>query len=594
MKISKIKECLEGYDANKGFSRRNLKGEPHIEELRQFYDPIKEENRDLTPEEHLKLVKICLGKNTWNDSESSKALDGLLDQLGGREALQRLKDHKRLTMTTVVLIETNKQFADELSHFIVLLKGVVTGEPLRTLIKQIDLSTIQPKLKDIRSLKKANLLCQETVLLVAKCEAEAATAMANTILLLDKHKIGKEAWDYLPCSIYIGSIYNILLRLESTDPNLIAPHLKAICNLEKDSLLLSEILDELSQIKGFIFRETGWNTEYNLDAIIVSIIAGFGTKIAIAFEKLKTFKLSPHLVQPILETIFKFPECYDKFLDGVGNLLQNDLMDKDNLGVICRTPGYADDLAFLLKELKDGQYSPETKELALRDPENATIVGSIMVYLDLKLFNAEDELLQTNAKLTKKNILCQELLSKKLMRVELLDLLADLESAELLNLPNIEKLIKHAQFFRVVESACTCLFDSDKLDQRNFDLLFEDPEHALSIVEVLGAKPHPVTTSEEKYTNKGAKDFVRIREVARVFAQGHAQHSFFRLPSEPLAQKIKVFCKLSKQDPSQFEPAVQLEVQKQILTKIVQMCGNGYLKKEVEQAIASDFFARPS
>ncbi|WP_026069473.1 hypothetical protein [Legionella tunisiensis] len=64
MKISIIKLCLEKYDEHKGPFRTYLKEEPHIKDLRDFYTARKGDGQDrsLSPEEHLKVVTIALGK----------------------------------------------------------------------------------------------------------------------------------------------------------------------------------------------------------------------------------------------------------------------------------------------------------------------------------------------------------------------------------------------------------------------------------------------------------------------------------------------------------------------------------------------------
>ncbi|KTC84029.1 hypothetical protein [Legionella brunensis] len=640
MKISQIKKCLDNYDINKG-PVRFIRDEPHIGELRQYYNTeiIKEgeKDRELTPKEYVKVVRICLGKNTWNDSESSKALEEFLKLLGGKNALQRLKENKQLTAAHILLLEKYKDKAENLSQLIVSLKGSTLDIPFADLVQQIDLSTVNEVLKDIESLKEAEVLSAKTLLLTAK--SEAPCTMTSTIILLHRYDLVGQGIDLdcLPHTLSISSIYKIVTLLVQIDPNLIRANLVAISKLGKNTAGFLEILEELSQTKEAItqsyldkclhlevigakqwikdtlstFREAGWPVLPRLDAILANATKEYSVKISLALEKLKGLKLQPAQVQHVLDILFNSPEHSSTLIEGV-SILQNDLCSDENLAIIRTNLQYADKLANAIKSLKSvslddkenktlvsqvpefsdaiasvfkqlakvKQFSHNTRELALKHLKNAEVVAGILRYLRV---NLSDEMI--NGSLID---LCEELFKKNLMTLEFQDLLADLGKAEILSPPNLTLLIEHASFIHTLASACFCLSYGGKFNQENFDCLFENPRRALGIAEMLGGKTRPSNQAvNQLVSDKGAQDFVMIRKAARVMAQGLRGLTLFS-PVEINQRQVERFCQLSKRDPSEFDPAFLHEQQQEVLIKIATMCGNGHLEEATEYCTASD------
>ena len=118
MKKITIKKILERYDNHKGYGRSFIKEEPHIKELRSFYNDLKEVN--LSPSSLLKLAMILIGKNTRIDTtESGKTFEGLVNRLGGYDALDTLNAAKRLTAENVAFLEKYHAEAKALAPVIV-------------------------------------------------------------------------------------------------------------------------------------------------------------------------------------------------------------------------------------------------------------------------------------------------------------------------------------------------------------------------------------------------------------------------------------------------------------------------------------------
>ncbi|ASQ45541.1 hypothetical protein [Legionella clemsonensis] len=645
MKILKIKEYLESYDAKKGYGR-TVKDEPHIAELRQFYhEQVKEIREELTPEKLLELVKICLRKKTWNGSESSNTFEALLKELGGRNALQRLKENKQLSATNVVLLEKYKEFAENLSLLIEILKGYPLNPPLSDFIHEIPLSFLHERLKDIASLKEAKVLTKQTLLLIAN--SPAPCAMAKSIILLKESGITDEELNFLAFSPLLSSLHSVLSILASINPKLIRGNLSAICNLSQDTLDFLDILKELAHAKEALtqshieiclnskilkakdrvvsillsFREAGWNSEINLLELLESVIKNEHLKIGLAVEALKKCKLQPEHAQLILSTLFQSPQFYSSLVEAVAILSENKLLSDENLMIVIREPQYANrvaegikilkaisldsienknamsrvpehaaSVALLFKQLiKAKQYSPITRELALTQPHNAEIAARILRFLRLE--NMYQAIHSVDDKSEGIN-LCEELFNKNLMTGEFSDLLADLDHADILNPANLIKLIKNFQFIRTLTCACCYLDNNNQLNQDNFDLLFDDPKRAIAIALTLEGHLRPV--SKDKFNqplDNGAEDFLAIRRAARLLALGNRGQAFFP-PVTINKTQLEKLRTLTKKDCSEFDPEIQNYQQQELLIKIAQHCGNGYLEEEVTYHVAGDVFKK--
>ncbi|KTD11236.1 hypothetical protein [Legionella jamestowniensis] len=636
MKILKIKEYLDSYDANKGYGR-SLKEEPHIAELRQFYlERVKKAGDELTPEELRQLVKICLGKKNWNGSESSNTFDALLKELGGRNALQRLKENKQLSVTNVGLLEKHKEYAENLSLLIEVLKGYRLDASLTEFAHELHLPQLHEKLKDIASLKEAKVLTKQTLLLTAN--SPAPCTMTKCILLLQEHGITGEAINCLSSSTLMSSTYTILTLLVSINPKLISPNLSAICKLGQHTLDFLDILKELAQAKEavtqkhieicvnphllnareritsilILFREAGWNSEANLFRLLESVIKNEHLKIGLAVVTLPKNKLKPEQAQFILDALFNYPQFYNSLTNAVIILTQHELLTDENLAIIIREPQYADkiaegintlnaisldnsdnknaiskipehaaSMASLFKQLvKAKQFSPVTRELALKQPHNAEIAAGILRLLRLEAIKLDDDGEKIN--------FCEELFNKNLMTSEFSNLLSTLDYVDLLNATNIRKLINHSQLIRTIASACCCLDNNNQLKQDKFDLLFEHPNRALAVALALDGRLRPVLNEgSHQPLDNGGEDFLAIRRAAILLAQGSRGQAFFK-PVKINMKQLQQLDKLTKIDLSVFDPEIQNHQQQELLIKIAQQCGNGYLEEDTAYHVAAD------
>ncbi|WED43928.1 hypothetical protein [Legionella cardiaca] len=644
MRIAQIKSCLDSYDGNKG-TGRIFKDEPHIGELRQFYNnELEGKDRELTSLELVKVVRICLRKNTWNDSESSIALGNLLAHLGGKNALQRLKKNKQLAGSYIFLLEKYKDFADNLSRLMETLKGYSLDAPLSEIVQGInDLANIDEKLKDIELLKQTCFLSSRTLQLTAN--NKASCAMASTIILLRQLDIAEEELDCLPTQ-YMSSVHQILVLLQH--PELIKANLLRVCKLGNDTIGFLEILKELTLLKESvtqanldkcfhpdvvassawikeiidIFKEAKWPVEPHLDSLFKNaIVQIYHIKVSLALETLKRLKLPLLQVQSLLHILFNNPQHSVNLIEAVDILVKNNLCTSFNLATIIisdpqyatklanairiantvsldneenkklftTVPAVADSMALLFTQLeKAQQFSPEIRELALKQSQNAEVAASVVRYLRKnEIFTKEF----TNLSI-EKNHLCAELFKKNLMNLEFLDLLAELAAAEILSPDNITKLIENFAFIRTLTSACFCLSYGKKLDQDNFDLLFCDPKHALNMAEALGGKTKPPATEacDKQIADKGAQDFVAIRKAAQILAQGMRGTKPIFASVKPNAKQVELLARLLKKDLMEFDLDFQQEQHKAILIKIAQMCGNGQLESITEYNAAYDGF----
>lgn len=130
MKKITIKEALDNYDNNKGHRRTYIKEEPHIRELRSFYENLQED--DLSPSSLVKLALILIGKNTrTEESASGKTFKGLVNKLGGYEALDTLYAAKQLTEDNVVFLERHPNEAKALAPLIISIAKNPMGSDLK-------------------------------------------------------------------------------------------------------------------------------------------------------------------------------------------------------------------------------------------------------------------------------------------------------------------------------------------------------------------------------------------------------------------------------------------------------------------------------
>jgi hypothetical protein len=641
MNISAIKKCLDKYDLHKGVGR-NLKDEPHIRELRAFYQSLQPTvDRELNPEEHWTLVSICLGKQSWNGSQSSETFRRLLKNLGGKEALQQLQEGGRLTKVTARLIADSNS-PETLANLIVLLKGEFEGEPLIELLREIDIAKIGPKLKNIEALVKEQLVSKEAVLLIAR--SEAPTTTASTIFLLSKYKVGPDfGRDLLASSASISDIYHILELLEAATPNLIEANFKAICQLGSRSNDVYEVLKELTLVqevinqnvlesllnieksevfdwlRGFLgtFREARWTLPETLPKLI-ALPPETQSDLIVVVNSLALCGLYSEVEEAILSALFNNLEYCTTLCNALKNLasksLQQDLflllgngdlqyvekqaeaieflhktrLDKQ-VHILIQIPAYSRDFAYLLTQLvKAGEYSDTCRDLALKVPQKSACAAKIVKYLrEHKILRKEQSIKSGDVS----TLICEELFKANLMNVIFEDFLVDLKEANLLTLINIRQIIGKAKFFYSIVSASTCLANGRVFNQENFNLILDEPSRAIAIAKELKGKPRAENSSELEI-DKGVEDLREIKKAAYLLAKAYKnqRHQFF--PDRPAnSGLITRLCQLRQHDYSPlFASKYQEKQEKKILSKIAAMCGNGYLEESTEEEIANEIF----
>nr|HAT8713437.1 hypothetical protein [Legionella jordanis] len=631
MKVSQVREWLQYYDLNKG-KFRILVDEKHIRELRQFSDSLanRNDNDDLNEVELLNLAKICSGKRTWNGSQSSITLDELAKFLGGRDALIQLRRSALLNVSNLKLL-MNSQYPNALSSLIVLLKGKYNEEFFEDFSKDANLVTIEPRLPYITSLVEELRTPSKTALMLV-AQSKDSESMLDTVLLLTQHKFDESDWECLPLSEDIAQIYEVLNLLVDADRGLLPQYFKRICQLGNLNKFLLPILKELARSKDNItstaldkllssvgvksleiqakwikvFDENGWDIQSNLPAIIFTIDLGNIKVLDASISILNRFRLNKDSAQAVFDVLFHNPEYYS-ILREMDYMYM--LMPKTDANIIFRTPlsaekmakgimilekasignpkykeilsthhEEAESLAYLFKQLAQlGNLDEFHMEMVLKHPENASIAGGILKQL----------LANHISKIEDKCSLYESLYARNVLNLEFQDLLADLNKAKLLTVPNLNKILEHVGLFRTIASACCCLAQSEQLNQSNLELILEDPKRALIIAELLGGKPR-IDNKED--LDEGAKDYGQVLRAARYLALGQRGYAFFGYPKKPKERQVQRFCELSHQDSSIFELQFQLEQQKALLIKIAAMCGNGYLEVESKEATATNVF----
>lgn len=638
MKISQIYECLKKYDSKKGLIRTLWLEEPHIGELRVFYEKIKGKSDidfELSQDQHLQLVIIIIGKkNRDSEQKSSRAFAKLVKHLGGKNvlhALEYLLRYNQLTAENAQLLDNNKQYALELAQFIVLAsQGTNKGqEVLPYIFANIDMEKLNEILNNAQELIKLELLSTANLLLLSV--AEQPSLVMEIVVLLSRYKLNDNtALVSLPRS-NLDVIKNILVTLESADCALITAgnlkpiitfglHIDKLCAilsaLKRVEILnqanLDKVLNHPAAIKTVWvasiihnFSQPGWDLDKNLDAILANSTASFTIKSAT--DELRKLSLKPDILQYILDTLFSHLPHHSAIITAIKlsdvhdiekirfvlsepqysvslakaiNILKN--MELDNLEIsslVFKNPQYAGDLAAALFELmKVKQLNSKTMALLGRYPECAEIFTPIFECLHRQGLSDENTI--------------HLLFEKKLIGMPLYCTIRFME-AELLTKPNLARLCEHAAYIKSIASACTCLFYGKKLNQQSFETLLDNPLYAVKISGKLGGKAY-LSPETPLHFDKGAKNYNRIREVAIVLAQGQGiytdarnqgKHTFFQ-PME--AKQIASFNKHLNQSGSTIKNVFDL--QKEMLIKIALMCSDHSLEEDTEETIARDFY----
>ncbi|CAM2876655.1 Uncharacterised protein [Legionella steigerwaltii] len=607
MKRVTIQEALGKYDSKKGYRRTLIKEEPHIKELRSFFGDLKED--DLSPSSLQKLALILIGKNTRTDaSESGKAFEGLVNMLGGYEALDTLNDANYLTEDNVVFLERHPNEAKALAPLIV----SISKTPIGTDIKKV--FSIAEKLKNPQELitvfKELELISH----------SKNAYFFINILSLLNQHNLNSdEVMPFLKgADASIIFIYQILETLAEKNPSLITQpnviHLLKIKHHFDFHTLLKilpqdqETLDSLFQsddtytlgqhfwLEDIVknFKEAGWDLHPYLGTILSGNIKGYAVRRAL--KELIELKLKPELLPQIVQTIFSHSHESTELMDAVKTLHKAGL-DEQFLKIAFAVPKFSDRIAAALVTLQKAEcYNEATKVYICLSPEHA--LGLAQFWIQFSNAECSDssqraamlkrpqcasytaeviEFLQQHKLNNEKNVLA--VCKAKLTSKALLNLLNLMLESKILVQPRLDILWSKLSFIKTLDSGAQCLANVGKLDDLNFDSLMSDPINAVALAENLGGKPFPKDNSPLK--NPGAQDFSTIRKTTKILCQGYRQGLFSTGMS---SEQRKDFIKAKQGKTVE-------ESQKEIVVKIVGYLGNQALEEATERHIAEDTYS---
>lgn len=602
MKKITIKEALDNYDSSKGYRRTYIKEEPHIKELRSFYEDLEED--DLSPSSLLKLALILIGKNTrTEESASGKTFEGLVNKLGGYEALDTLYAAKHLTEDNVVFLERHPNEAKALAPLIVSIAKNPIGADLKKII------SIAEKIKNPQEL----MAVFKELALVAH-----SNFTINILSLLNQHNLNTDEVMLLlkGSEQHLIIIYQILETL-AINPSLITlPNLINILKIEHlydlhallkilppdqetlDSLFQSGVSYTLGQyywIEELVtqFKNASWDLHPYLGIILSGKINGGAVKKAIT--ELIELKVNSELLPLIIPTIFNNSHESAQLMEALKTLHKEGL-DEGFLKIAFAIPKFSNELAAALVMLQKAKCVNEaTKVYIGLSPEYALGLAQFWIQfsnagcVDLSYraamlkqpqcasYTAEViEFLQQHKLHDEKNIIA--VCKAKLTSKALLNLLNLMLEAKILNQDSLDILLPRLSWVKTLHHGAQCLANGDKLNALNFDSLVSDPINAVALAGNLGGKLYP--KDKPSFKNPGAQDFATIRRNALVLCQGYRQGLFSTGMSSEQRQDFET--KRGK--------TVE-QAQKEVLVKIAQYTGNHALEGATEHNIAQETYS---
>lgn len=619
MKAETIKNEIAFYDQNKGLFRI-IKDEPHIKELRDFCNTRLEGIDTLTPALLIELAGILLGKNDRDsDSISSQIFRKLVRYFGGYPTLECLKKEGQLSEENITFLEKYHKQADLLAPLIVSI-----GKKLAPVYKQ-------------RMFYAAEMLSEKEKLLemftyFAKFAFnENADLYFEIIHFLNVHGINTD--DVVPLLNNVKQLANIKHTLEIVldrfnsqfnhnilvaimklqNPGYFYPILELLPNTPESLNHLIEvdgILDKCIGAEQILknFKSAGWELAPYLNSILS--IDRNGENLRQATDRLKDLPIKSELLPMILESVFTYPDkCValvkavallndenvrkdllkivfaSKFPDraaaAIVALRKENCLDKQTRNLVCAQSDYAVELAHAFVLFKQVNYTARAGFDALAQrPQCADKAVRVIDYLQkhslLELLKAKSAPYKGTVKKAS-DLMITAVCKAGLTDDSLLKLFDTMKEVNLLNPLNLQKLMHQLKYIKTLSSATRCLANGNKLDQRNFENLIQDPANSLALAESLGGTPTSPSLPHE--IDAGAKDFVEIRKAAKILAQGQRQGFFMPLPD---SEKVK-----------SFEKATHKKVSvmcKDTMIKIAEYTGGNHLEKNVVHQIANNAY----
>lgn len=370
MKRITIKKALKRYDKNKGYGRTLIKEEPHVKELRNFYDELKEDN--LSPSSLLKLAQILIGKNTRTEmSESGKTFEGLVNQLGGYEALDTLNAAKQLTEDNVAFLERHPNDAKALAPLVITISKNIAASDKKKIFYAVEKIKNPPAL--IAVFKELELITQ----------TKNASFFINVLSLLNKGDLNSDEVLPLLKETDIIIINSILKTLAEKNSSLVTlPNLMNILKVKHHYIFLdllkclppnqeslsslfqaNDALDKCYWAKDIIinFNNAGWDLQPYLEKILSGKIDDWALSSATA--RLVRMKLKAELLQFILSTIFAHSNESSELLDAVETLNKEGCLDDLFLKMAFEVPKFSNQVAAALVTLQKAQLYNETTKI---------------------------------------------------------------------------------------------------------------------------------------------------------------------------------------------------------------------------------------
>ena len=318
-----------------------------------------------------------------------------------------------------------------------------------------------------------------------------------------------------------------------------SPFIHALCSASKLGLYTDEVAQSLSVVR-----------EIDVISKILSVIGKFDLTCLDNDRLLAILNLqNPALFYKLLMR-FDVSAKHIDILCGV---------EKKMHQLKCAEEYFAIEIATVFIALeKAGYFSEQTCEAMLQYPECLEMNAKIINYLKENNLHNEDNFIKVG--------------TLRLPDGEFLAILDLLNKAGLLNQENLRALFVKSTFIKTLLSAARCLANGGVLIEASFNDIICNPLLALHVAESYEGKPYP--ESQPCLVDAGALDFIEIRKVAKILAQG--QHSLFSSAT-------------SKEDMS-FKKATGKSIQEAkcaSLIKIAEFCGDGTLEQETEANVAS-------
>lgn len=396
IKLSFIAQCIENYTTGAGFIRKVYAKEAHIQEIEACFKPEisnstskQFQDRDLTPEETIKVLGILLKKSDWkNDSASCKALRPLLVEITGFDEKQQLaycnlRDKNLLTTSHVNIL---KAYPDHFSPLLALISTLYTHNgtaafDLESLLnsKKIDIELLlgaEEKILAIERIKNITILSENIFLALINNSLDHANAVSEILVLFHKHQllVDKNVNKVIQFDNPI-CLLEILNKLKSVNDKLINQDnvnklvpakvndgfkqiIETFSLLKLTQINLNKILDnDIKNPEPFIallkiFHGNEWSIELFLDNLLKSMDKTTQRNTAFkAYHNAFPYTLKNCSENhTIIQTLIDSPYQYAIIIDALKSL-NNDTLKNDYLKAIFAKPLYADQLANLTMTL---------------------------------------------------------------------------------------------------------------------------------------------------------------------------------------------------------------------------------------------------